>query len=437
MALTPEVTPAHAPQPRNVSERFVFAQLYETLVREDCEGRIYPGLARSWTVDEPGRRWTFVLRDDARFWNGDPLTARDVTAAWRAAADSAASPDGLPRRLAEATTVVDDSTLIVALPDSQPLVLADGALAIRRPRPGSPWPEGTGRYYIAGERSAAGYETIDLLPVVRGAVPRISVRVIGRADARDLIDAGLDLLLTDDPAAVSYAEARPDLTTVPLPWSRTYVLLSPRHAPDSEAASPLTGEAGRLRAALARDAVRTEARAAEPPFWWSDVEKCEVRSAGTPASSAPGQGARVVYRRDDNVARELAERLVALAAIGGTVQGEPPLASLAPELLAAGARTRAAALSPAELAGALHAGSELAYVLDLPRRSRPSCRDVAALVALAPWLAAAAGTALGVVPLVETRDRAILRRDRVAFSIDGDGTLRLIDAAPYATERPR
>src|SRR6266516_4231603 len=57
IALTDPVDPAHAPLPRNVAERFVFAQLYETLIRVDCRGRVLPALARSWEQGPEGR-WT-------------------------------------------------------------------------------------------------------------------------------------------------------------------------------------------------------------------------------------------------------------------------------------------------------------------------------------------------------------------------------------------
>src|SRR5438477_3560095 len=49
IGLTEPVDPAHAPVPRNDAERLVFPQLYETLLQVDCEGRIVPGLARSWS----------------------------------------------------------------------------------------------------------------------------------------------------------------------------------------------------------------------------------------------------------------------------------------------------------------------------------------------------------------------------------------------------
>src|SRR5437868_12126005 len=82
VALAEPIDPAHAPLARNDAERFVFAELYETLIRLDCAGRVLPGLAQSW--EGSGDRWTFTLRDDTRFWVGAPLTACYDVDAWRA-----------------------------------------------------------------------------------------------------------------------------------------------------------------------------------------------------------------------------------------------------------------------------------------------------------------------------------------------------------------
>lgn len=43
---------------------------------------IEPGVASSWEVDEAGVVYTFHLRDDARWSNGDPVTAEDFLYAW-------------------------------------------------------------------------------------------------------------------------------------------------------------------------------------------------------------------------------------------------------------------------------------------------------------------------------------------------------------------
>jgi len=82
LAVTDAVDPRHAPLPRNDAERLVFGQLYESLIRVDCQGRALPGLAAAWE-QAPGDRWAFTLRDNARFWDGAPVTARDVVASWR------------------------------------------------------------------------------------------------------------------------------------------------------------------------------------------------------------------------------------------------------------------------------------------------------------------------------------------------------------------
>ena len=42
-----------------------------------------PAVATSWESAEGGRRWTFHLRADARWSNGDPVTAQDFVRSWR------------------------------------------------------------------------------------------------------------------------------------------------------------------------------------------------------------------------------------------------------------------------------------------------------------------------------------------------------------------
>jgi peptide/nickel transport system substrate-binding protein len=56
------------------------------LVRIDADLEYQPRLARSWELDEEAGRITFHLRDDVRWHDGEPTTARDVEFTfWRAA----------------------------------------------------------------------------------------------------------------------------------------------------------------------------------------------------------------------------------------------------------------------------------------------------------------------------------------------------------------
>ena len=52
--------------------------LYEGLVRNNNQtSAIEPAVAESWETSDDGLTWTFHLRDDARWSNGDPVTADD------------------------------------------------------------------------------------------------------------------------------------------------------------------------------------------------------------------------------------------------------------------------------------------------------------------------------------------------------------------------
>jgi peptide/nickel transport system substrate-binding protein len=52
--------------------------VYEGLVQLDQDGEIVPGLASEWEVSEDRTTYTFQLREDATFTNGEPFTAEDA-----------------------------------------------------------------------------------------------------------------------------------------------------------------------------------------------------------------------------------------------------------------------------------------------------------------------------------------------------------------------
>lgn len=62
--------------------------MFNQLTNIDEDGNLTPELAESWEISEDGLSWTFKLRQDVTFHNGEPLTADDVvfTFAERAAA---------------------------------------------------------------------------------------------------------------------------------------------------------------------------------------------------------------------------------------------------------------------------------------------------------------------------------------------------------------
>jgi hypothetical protein len=200
-----------------------------------------------------------------------------------------------------------------------------------------------------------------------------------------VLDRGADLLVTRDPALVDYAARRPEFATFPLPWSRTYVLLQP-----ASAVPLLQGMTDLDRRSLARDAVSADARAAEPPFWWTENPSCP----GKAASGSRTTSSRIAYVQGDPIARALAERLVALAAPG--------------------IQLTSVGLEQSQFDAALRQESERAYVVGLPRQTLTPCREAAGFPGNAR-----------VEPLIDSRAYAIVRNGAPPLSIEWDGTLRV------------
>ncbi len=60
--------------------KFYLALMFDYLIGVTPDGRLSPelGIATAWEVSPDHRRWTFTLRRDVRFHNGDTLTSADV-----------------------------------------------------------------------------------------------------------------------------------------------------------------------------------------------------------------------------------------------------------------------------------------------------------------------------------------------------------------------
>lgn len=60
-----------------VAEAHLMRDLYEGLVVYDNKAKIIPGVAETWSVSDDGTVYTFNLRGDAKWSNGDPVVAED------------------------------------------------------------------------------------------------------------------------------------------------------------------------------------------------------------------------------------------------------------------------------------------------------------------------------------------------------------------------
>ncbi|MCU0627603.1 MAG: ABC transporter substrate-binding protein [Gemmatimonadaceae bacterium] len=117
--------------------------LFEGLTRFAPDARIEPALALDWSTSADGRTWSFRLRPNVRFHDGQPFTARTVVASWQRVLDPAtkggrgwplypilgarAFADGRARTIAGLRTI-GDSVLQVTL--EEPLAIFPKLLAM-------------------------------------------------------------------------------------------------------------------------------------------------------------------------------------------------------------------------------------------------------------------------------------------------------------------
>ena len=69
----------------DTTSAFILGLTNEALVRVDRRGEIQPAVAKSWVLKPKSA--TFTLRTDARWANGEPVTAQDFVFAWRRLVD--------------------------------------------------------------------------------------------------------------------------------------------------------------------------------------------------------------------------------------------------------------------------------------------------------------------------------------------------------------
>ncbi len=399
-ALAEVPDPASAPVPGNESERTVFRNFYETLLRVDRDGNLRPGLADRWQAQDEGRTWVFQLRPDARYWDGSRVSAADVKAAWTVARGRASLPDQLaPLRWLnaenESVRVLDAQHLMVTLPEVQdefPLLLAHPSLAVAKPATGDPWPLGSGPCRPVAD-TPAGAADLRCLP--HHAHPQAPVwnelvfRWRPELDPRDLPAAGCDALLTTTRDDAAFFRQNPRYHVAAMPWHRLYLLLLPAldHGPGH-----LRWLTGWRREDLAADVVAADALPAPRLYLLGPTGAGCPQLTGPVTSSAVAAGVWseamahrgpdvILHDEQDDDARRLAERLAALAARLNVDTATDDSGESSP---------RAEGISAAAFGVALQSGAAGAYLVCVERNFPTTCFQFASLLGQAGWLQRAA-----------------------------------------------
>ena len=135
--------------------------IYETLTKINPDGSVAPLLAESWEVSPDLKSYTFRLRRDARFHNGEPCNAAAVKFSFdRAGGDKSTNKD---KRLFAglSTQVVDEHTVVLLNREIEPdllFLLGQATAIIVEPKSAdsnSTKPVGTGPYQLADWRRGA------------------------------------------------------------------------------------------------------------------------------------------------------------------------------------------------------------------------------------------------------------------------------------------
>ncbi len=112
------------------ADRDLTALTYAGLMGIDGEGNLVTVLADHYSVSDDGREYLFVIREDARFSDGSPVTAEDVVFTVEKAQDPALKSPELANWANIAVEAVDARTVRFLLPKPYAPFLADTTLGI-------------------------------------------------------------------------------------------------------------------------------------------------------------------------------------------------------------------------------------------------------------------------------------------------------------------
>jgi oligopeptide transport system substrate-binding protein len=135
--LGPEPDSLNIHQAQGLAAVNLLRDLREGLMTFDQQGELIAGQAASWQLLDSGRRYRFTLREDARWSNGDRVTAADFVRGWR----RAFSPENPAATAGLLQGVLNAREILAGTMDSSKLgiqAIEPGVLDIQLEEP-APW----------------------------------------------------------------------------------------------------------------------------------------------------------------------------------------------------------------------------------------------------------------------------------------------------------
>ncbi len=235
IAADPTMNPWHP----NAFVESVFSNrvLFASLTKPGVDLQPAPDLARSWSASDDGLTWTFELRDDVVWHDGEPFSAEDVAFTFNEIvlnADLGASGAANFRNTVDRVEVIDPSTVAfhVRSPFSAlPAYLAYNAGILPKHvfEGEDPWeltsfnkgtPIGTGPFRVA-EYVSGSYLTLERFDDYFDEPARLdflTFRVLPDANAQlaQMLAGDLDVMIVDNLASIPQIDRSPNTLTYPV-----------------------------------------------------------------------------------------------------------------------------------------------------------------------------------------------------------------------------
>jgi peptide/nickel transport system substrate-binding protein len=223
--------------------------LYGSVTKPGKDLQPAPDLATSWSASDDGLSWTFELRDDVLWHDGEPFTAEDVAFTFNEIVlndDLGASGSANFRNTVERVDVVDDYTVTFVMNGAfaaLPAYLAynAGILPEHVFAGQDPWeltsvnkgtPVGTGPFKMS-EYVSGSFVTLERNDAYYGGRPNldfVTFRVLPDANAQlaQMLAGDLDIMIVDNLASIRQLDASPNIDTVPVNQVN-YYYVTPHH----------------------------------------------------------------------------------------------------------------------------------------------------------------------------------------------------------------
>ena len=215
----------------------VAEQMMDPLVVLDKEGVFQPWLAESWEISEDGTTWTFKLREDVTFHNGEPFNAEAVKFTFDEVLNPENNASTAPSLAAiQEVNVIDEFTVEMVTDSPNPIFLSQIAHTFPMPpaytqevghEGFNEAPVGTGAFTFV-EWVRDDHVTVEKNPDWWNGEPqvdRITFRTIPEASARvaSLLAGETDIIEVVPFDAIPQIEAEDELSAVTRGGAITYI----------------------------------------------------------------------------------------------------------------------------------------------------------------------------------------------------------------------